>query len=279
MKKIFTTIVLIVSLLPVVYGQASGCFTKKSGQVAFGPGEKLQYTASYSAAIISTDVADITFATTIESHRGVAAYKVTAHGRTRPFFNVFFEMDDIYTTWLDTTSMRPIKGVYTLKEGGYRYRGEFNFDWTKKIVQTYGNNIKSGATYVHKLQLGPCSFDAIGLFYNMRCIDMTNVYPQQQFPLSLVLEDTVRTIVVKFIGKTTKKIPGVGEFRALRFSCQFATSSDESFKNGAEFHIWITDDENKIPIYMESPIRVGRITVALARWSGLRHPFSSVVVK
>ena len=51
----------------------------------------------------------------------------------------------------------------------------------------------------------------------------------------------------------------------------------ELFKDGSEFTIWISDDRNKIPLYLESPIRVGSVRVRLLNVSNLKYPFSSKV--
>jgi len=49
----------------------------------------------------------------------------------------------------------------------------------------------------------------------------------------------------------------------------------ESFDEGAQFYIWISDDLNRIPLQMQSPIRVGSVRIRLTGHSGLRHPLTS----
>lgn len=36
--------------------------------------------------------------------------------------------------------------------------------------------------------------------------------------------------------------------------------------------VWVTDDNNKIPLYIETPIVVGSIKVKLVSYKGLRNP-------
>jgi len=54
-----------------------------------------------------------------------------------------------------------------------------------------------------------------------------------------------------------------------------SSSQDESFEDGSEFFIWISDDRNRIPLLVESPIRVGSVRARLRRFDGLRHPMES----
>ncbi|MDR2886110.1 MAG: DUF3108 domain-containing protein, partial [Rikenellaceae bacterium] len=45
----------------------------------------------------------------------------------------------------------------------------------------------------------------------------------------------------------------------------------------AEFFIWISDDQNKIPLYIESPIRVGSIRARMKKFDGLKYPLDSKI--
>ena len=97
--------------------------------------------------------------------------------------------------------------------------------------------------------------------------------------IALLLDDTVRHISYRFLGREKKKVRGVGTFRTLKFSCQLATSTGMSFDDGDEFFIWISDDSNKIPVYFESPIKVGSVRAYIKSYKGLMHPLESLVDK
>ena len=127
------------------------------------------------------------------------------------------------------------------------------------------------------MALSDKSFDGVSLFYNLRCEETESFVPNKPQTLSLVLEDTIRTIRYKFLGKETKNFKKLGKFRTLKFSCQLATSNGESFEDGSEFFLWISDDENKIPLYIESPIRVGSIRARLATYENLKYPLDSKI--
>lgn len=276
MKKLITAIFLVA--VSSVYGQ-NGCFGEFQKELPFAVGEHFKYSVDYSSAMLSTGVADVDFYVSLDNYVSVPVYKIEAIGKTRPFFNLFFEIDDNYTTLLDTVTLRPLIATSRLKEGGFQYRNEFTFNWKNRTVNTMGHNIKKNNRGYKTMPLLNCSYDAVALFYNMRRIKTDNLLPNQKFNLNLVLEDTVRTIQARFHGREVKKIEGLGNFKTLKFSCKFATSNDDTFKDGAEFFVWISDDQNKIPIYLESPIRVGKIVVKLSRWEGLQHSFSSIIPK
>lgn len=276
MKKLLTYILILMPLLSL--GQ-SDCFGKPDKELPFAVGEKLKFSVDYSSAIFSTAVADVHINVLEERFGTVPCFKIDAIGRTRPFFNLFFELEDRYTTIIDTAKLRPYKATSNLKEGGFLFRTDFTYNWSKGIVNTFAHNLKRDWKYYKTLPLKGCSYDALALFYNMRRIDAAALKQGQVFNLDLVLEDTIRNVQVRFWGREIKRLENLGRFRTLKFSCKFAVSNDETFKDGAEFFVWISDDKNKIPIYLESPIRVGKVVVYLSSWEGLQNPFSSIVPK
>jgi hypothetical protein len=41
--------------------------------------------------------------------------------------------------------------------------------------------------------------------------------------------------------------------------------------------VWVSDDENRIPIRIQTDIRVGSLKVDITQYQGLRNPFNSFV--
>lgn len=262
---------LFISLIIFFFSSIVSANARDTIIAAFKDGEKLSYDVKYSSALFTSSIADVVMDV---KHEGTK-YKITAIGKTRPFYGAFFEIEDVYHSWIDVGTMRPLRTTSKIKEGGYQYRTAFDYNWSNNIVHTLGQNIKRGTTYTKAMPLKEDSFDALALFYNMRCVDMAMIVPHKRYKLNLVLEDTIRVVEYRLLGPDITKINKVGKFRTLKVACTIATESGDALKDGSEFYIWLSDDKNRIPIYMESPIRVGSIKVYLNKWEGLRYPFTA----
>ena len=59
---------------------------------AFAHGEELEYAVSYKVSFVNTDVAGVTFRTTLGDYGGRRAYTVDAHGVVYPFYKWFFDL-------------------------------------------------------------------------------------------------------------------------------------------------------------------------------------------
>lgn len=272
------TLALLLLCQPRAYSQINCGVYIPPSELAFGDGEHLQYSVNYSLALVKASVADVTIRTTSQQLSQKECFRIEAQGKTRPFYSIFFEMNDTYHSWLEKSTLLPLKSTSNLHEGDYRFRSTYDYDWTTRTVHTIGTRVREGYTKAKTMSLANCGFDALSMFYNLRNYDISNLKYGETVNLPLVLDDTVRQISFRILAHEIKKIKGMGTFRTIKIACKFVTSTDESFQDGTEFMMWVSDDKNRIPIYMESPIRVGSVSVTLTSWSNLQHPVSSIVV-
>lgn len=248
---------------------------KPQRELAFGAGEQLTYAVSYKVGFITTDVAEVKF--TVDKASGTPSdlFNITAWGRVYPSYRWFFDLNDTYTTTLDATTLKPVTFRSEISEGKYRFSSRYDYDWKRKEVNTIYRNHKRTQDKSKTMPLGPEAYDGLALFYNLRNGNMGDYKENSYKVLNLVLEDTIRSIRFTFLGRERKQIKGLGKCNTLKFSCQLATSTGEAFPDGSEFFVWISDDRNKIPLYIESPIRVGSIRGRLIGYELLKYPFES----
>ncbi len=232
-------------------------------EMAFKAGEKLSYAISHSY-IKSADVIGVVFQTTATTVDGREALKVQATGKTLSGYRAFFDINDTYETYLDAANLSPLRFSSRLQENKYRFRADYVYDWQKGVVDSRYRKLSRPDENHKTMKLPKGAGDALALFYNLRCEDVASMKVGERHNLQLVLDDTVRVITYRYMGRETKKIGRAGRFNTLKIICSMATSADinvqgELFAEGSEFSLWLTDDKNKMPLYIESPIKFGSI--------------------
>ena len=110
-------------------------------EMAFAGGEKLVYAVSYKVGIVHSDVAEVTFNTTLERVGEQKIYRIEANGKTYPFFNWFFNLNDTYVSRLEAETLRPLDLQIEIREGGYRVSSGYRYDWSRKQVSTFFFNV------------------------------------------------------------------------------------------------------------------------------------------
>jgi hypothetical protein len=238
-------------------------------------GEKLYYRAAYRAKMVpNTEVGEVTVETKIESVDGREHYRVTGNGRTLPFFRWFFDMNDTYNIWVDKQTLKTQRFESDLKEDDYTFKSHYRYDWLNMMVYTWSQR-RNDPPREKAMKLTANSMDAVSLYFSLRSVDLKSFRKDENRALDMVLEDTIRHLRYRFITHERVKVPKLGYFDTMKFACTIGSSEEFSFTDGSEFLIWITNDENKIPVMLSSPVRVGEVRVYLNRYEGLHYPLLS----
>jgi hypothetical protein len=237
---------------------------------SFGDGEQLTYGVSYRAALVpNINVMNVTLRTVSENIGGVPHYHIVGNGRTGGFVKGFFNLNDTYHSWLDARTLLPTRMTADVQEDSYRFRATYNYDWRTMQVSTVTRNARWNADRFYTLPLTANSGDALSLLYRLRDINIDTLEKGTRHPLDLVLDNTVKTIYYTYLGREEIKIRKVGTFRAIKIRCTMATADGATYAEGMELTAWVSDDANRIPLLIETPIRVGSVRVTLASWNVL----------
>lgn len=241
----------------------------------YHPGEELYYRVSYKAKMFpNTEVGAVEVKTSEGTFDGSPRYKIEATGRTLPTYRWFFNLEDYYTVWIDPALLRPVHFASDLHEGDYTFESTYNYDWDRKVVHTRWSSRKN-PFQEKSMPLSEVSMDPISLFFTLRSSEASDFRVGEPGALEMVLQDTVRVLRYRYLGPEVKKIRNIGRFRTLKFECQLGTTEGYSFTDGSIFIIWISDDRNKIPLYIESPVRIGSINAYITGFRGLKYPLDS----
>jgi hypothetical protein len=76
------------------------------------------------------------------------------------------------------------------------------------------------------------------------------------------------------MGKETIKTR-YGKFRAIKFKPLLVKGT--LFEGGEKMTVYVSDDQNKVPLRIESPLIVGSVKVDLMSYQNLRYPLSSLI--
>jgi hypothetical protein len=258
---------------------ASAQLQPKAALAPFAAGEELVYNVSYRAALIPPiNMMRITIRTLDETLAGTRHFHIVGNGRTTGAAKGLFNLNDTYHTWLDAKTLLPSRMMSDIREDDYRFRATYNYNWNAMSVSNVRRNQNWPADKYSTFTLpSHNSADALSLIYRLRAIDPALLTPGKANTLELVLDESAKPITLKFIGRENVKIRRLGTFRALKFTCTMVTSDGSTFEDGMSFTTWISDDANKIPLMVESPVRVGRVSVTLTDGFRALHPLTSKI--
>ena len=243
----------------------------------FVSGESLIYAVCYRAKMVpKTPVGRATLKCKELNFEGSPHYRITANGRTLPFFRWFFDLNDTYVSHIEASTMRPSQLEIELREEKYRFDATFLYDWDAKKVYTAYKKGSRSRVHNKTMELSEGHYDPVALFYNLRFIEPKDYRLNEPVDLHMVLEDTIRIITYSYLGEEPLKLKGIGEIPSYKFTCSIATSNGETFTDGTHFFVWLSADDNRIPLLIESPIRVGTVAAYLIEYDNLKSELKTV---
>lgn len=242
---------------------AGGDFCISSND-AFLPGERITFKVYYSVIGLYVDAGTAEFSVTREQFNNKPVYHVVAEGNSNPRYDWIFKVRDRYETYMDTSSLLPLRFVRSVNEGGYK----------KQEFVTF-NHQSGKATSTNGIFTVPkCIQDVISAVYQARNINFSTYKPGDKIPFSLFLDDKVYDIYVRYMGTEEVKTR-YGRFKAIKLKPMLIKGN--VFSGGEKMTLWVSNDGNHIPLRIESPISVGSVKVDMMGYANIRYPFSSQI--
>ncbi|HVZ55888.1 MAG TPA: DUF3108 domain-containing protein [Chitinophagaceae bacterium] len=232
--------------------------------LSFQPDEEINYIVYYNVAGIYVNAGNATFTTTLERMNNRPVYHVVGDGKTNPSYDWIYKVRDRYESYIDTMTLKPVKFVRNVSEGGYKKYENVSFN----------HDANTAVTTNGVFRIPECIQDVVSSVYYARNIDFDKYKKDDKIPFNMFLDNEVYNMYIRYLGKETVKTK-YGRFRAIKFKPLLIKGT--IFEGGEKMTVWVTDDENHIPVRIESPIVVGTVKVDMMGNKNLRHPLTSLI--
>nr|WP_314836110.1 DUF3108 domain-containing protein [uncultured Flavobacterium sp.] len=194
-------------------------------------------------------------------------FHVVGKGYTTGMSRFFFKVDDLYESYIDRETGNPYQFVRKINEGGYtkNQEGFFTPAANKILVKDYKHKTENTFSIPKNTQ------DIMSTFYYLRNYpNIDKIKPGESVSIDMFFDDETTKFKLKFIGRediTTKfGVVSTMIFRPL-------VQSGRVFKEQESLTVWISDDDNKLPIRIKASLAVGSIKADLEAFKGLKNPF------
>jgi hypothetical protein len=260
MKK---TLIAIMLLLVTTITSAGDdfCGTVNS---TFTTGERVTFKVYYSVIGIFVDAGTAYVNLNKERFNNKIVYHVVADGYSNPSYDWIFKVRDRYESYIDTLSLKPYKFIRNVDEGGYK----------KYENVTFNHEAGTAVTERGVIPIPSCVHDVLSSVYYARNIDYNKYKPNDRIPFSMFIDNEVFQLTIRYIGKETVKTK-YGKFRAIKIKPMLIKGS--IFEGGEKMTIWVSDDQNHLPLRVESPITVGSVKVDMMGFANLKYPLTSKI--
>ena len=231
---------------------------------SFGSGEVITFKVFYNVIGLYVDAGTASFTVSNTRLNNKPVYHIVGVGNSNPSYDWIFKVRDKYETYIDTTTLKPYRFVRHVEEGGYR---------KDELVNFYHEDLKAVSTK-GTFAIDNCMQDVLSSIYFARNIDFSKYTIGDKINFSMFLDDQTHNIYIRYLGKEIIKTR-YGKFRAIKFKPMLIKGT--IFEGGELMTVWVTDDLNRVPLRIESPITVGSVKVDMMGYKNLRYPMKSMM--
>ncbi len=233
---------------------------------AFKSGEWLRFKMSYSGFL---KAGEAEFSLNEEELNGKKVMHATAKGRTSSVVGWFFKVRDNYQSYFDLETGKPYVFKRKINEGGYKKNKVLTFNEVKKEVEVKNllkkkDTIIRGIANVH---------DMISTFYYLRSYDTKSMKKGDEIAIDMFFDQKKYPFKLKFLGFEMLETK-FGKVKTQKFTP--LVQSGRVFKEQESVTVWITADDNKIPVKMKASLSVGSLRAELDAYKGLANSFEMI---
>ncbi len=250
------------------------CF---KGNTSVGPGEYLSYDVSYNLGPTWSNIALVTFVTTKEVLGGKEVLHMKLNGKTYPMYDHLFKIRDSYESWINPQTWEPIKFLqYTVHNKNTILLSQFFYP--AKSFYSYTYKLNNNAVDEGQVPIVKCMSDMVSATYLPRTLDLEKVQPGAVIPVSLVFYNNPVSLQMVAAGKGIIETPTGKKYVCRKFTIR-PNSKVYLLKEGSDVVVWLTADQNKVPVLVEAELIIGSVKIHLKEAKGLRNPKTSLLTK
>ncbi len=235
---------------------------------AFNSGEWLKYKLRYgfvNAGFTTLEVRDTVY-------QGKTSFLIDGTGWTIGVTKFFFKVEDKYQSVVDKNTLYPYFSKRRVDEGGYKILHDVFINQNKGRVKVvdYKHNTEKSFDVTKGIQ------DMISSMYFIRNTNLSNLKIGQEITVDLFYDNQLNNFKLRFLGREIINTK-FGKIKTLIFKP--FVESGRVFKDQNSVVVWVSDDENKIPIKVKANLMVGSLNAELEYFKGLSNGFPIIFNK
>lgn len=270
-RNTYLLMVLLLNVLGVTYGQVGvikgDTLIQESVSDTIGgsvdweglpyqDGEELVYKVYYNLGFIWIAAGEVTFNVKEEAEH--LAYYIT--GRSYASYDRIFKVRDYYHSEVSKSDLLPYNFKRDILEGDYvRFDSiAFNQD-SFKLVEYFGKD--RGKAKRFEFEVTTAVHDMVSVIYHLRSIDVDTLKEDDRLPVKIFFDKELFELDVVYRGMENKRIKGQG--KKIVHHLQPELVQGYVFSEGDLMDIWVSNDDLRVPLMIESPINIGSVKAVL----------------
>jgi hypothetical protein len=254
MKQLLSIAILILPLQ--LFAQWGDC--NPSLDAPFGVGEKLSYELVYNWGFIWAKAGKVDFEVRDSILHGKSHYHFYSYGSSYRGWDWFYKVRSTYQSLVDE-EFRPVYFSRIGREGSNQYMNIYELNGNSALFSTMD---EEGRISRSKFELAECAYDVISGIYYCRSLDFSGLEENEVIPLNLYLDGDNFKSQLRYVGKRKLEDDRLSKsYDCIVFKPLLIEGT--VFSEGENMTVYVSDDDRRVPIYIETDLVVGKAKIYL----------------
>lgn len=223
----------------------------------FSLGEQIKYKVHY--GFVYAGEAIMTIDNNFSTVNEKPCYNILVEGNSIGMFDFFLRIRDTWGTQIDTAAIIPHQFFMKIAEGKYRKHEIIDFEQEEQMVKVKKYHTKQEFWKPIETHEVPEKIqDIVSSYYYLRTLDFQKMNFGDTISINVFFEDEVFDFNIRYVGIEKVKTK-IGTYEALVLSPIMPENS--LFDGENSIKVWLTNDQNKIPLKVKANMFVGAVEV------------------
>lgn len=266
-KKLLFLFFVFISVLNGISLNAQNC---KIYNNVFQGGEELTFDLYFKYGILHTKAGYSKLSVANTTYGGKSAYKMVLRAESTGAVDKLFSLNDTLTSYM-SKDLVPLAFSKNALEGGDYTVETIKYSYSANGVSLKTKRIKNGSERFNVSFTGKsCIYDFLSIVYYARTLDYSTMKKGSEKSVEFMSGKRKVKMVIDHKGTERIKANNDKKYNCIKLSLSI---SDDAFENKEEAMIvYITNDNNRMPVRIDSKLKVGSTRAILKSFKGTKHP-------
>lgn len=232
------------------------------GFIAYQPGEEIRYRVHYGFFKAGEAIMRITNQHYRVNNR--ICFRAEVIGNSTGAFDKIIRIRDVWGSYFDTVNFQPQRSFRSIQENRYRKKEEIFFDYSRNMARVQAENSQP-----EEVSVSANVQDMVSGYYFLRLQKYHHLRKKDTIRLTGIFENKIYDFRIVYLGKERVKT----EFgKTDAFVISPIMPENKLFSGRNPIKMWISDDQNRIPLKIEAELLLGSIDMDIQSFKNLKYP-------
>lgn len=242
----------------------------------FQAGEQMTYDLYFKYGILYKKAGTSSLKISADNYNGQSCYKASLIARSEGVVRKIFSLDDTLTSYM-TRSLVPLEFVKKAHEGKEFTDERAVFTYENGKTNVHARRVKNGELRfdLHNSS-NSCVYDMVNVVYYARTLDYSKMKKGDEYVVEFMSGKRKAIMVIEFQGVEKIEANDDKKYSCIKLVLSIANGNKLAFEDKEEaMKVYITNDSNRMPVRLDSKLKIGSTRAILKSYKGNMYPVDS----